>query len=162
MTTARRLGLGFFVLIALMLVISASSYVASHKLGAAIEATFKDRVVPLEQLSNIQRMTLRDRILVMTWCNQCIGGQHRQAQRRTQAQRQGLRRELEGVHVDQAHRQRRRSWRTPFGKAHAQYYSEGINPAADALKAGQIDQASSLMQKKVSTLAPAAATCSTS
>lgn len=39
MTTAQRLGLGFFVLIALMLVISASSYVASQRLGAAIEAT---------------------------------------------------------------------------------------------------------------------------
>jgi methyl-accepting chemotaxis protein len=154
MTTARRLGLGFFVLIALMLVISASSYVASHKLGTAIEATFKDRVVPLEQLSTIQRMTLRDRILVMDMVSNTsadnIAKRTDELKRNASSFEENWKAYMSTqLTVEEA------KLADGFGKAHAQYYSEGINPAAEALKAGQIDLANSLVQKKVSPLAPA-------
>jgi methyl-accepting chemotaxis protein len=60
-----RLGLGFAVVLALLLVVAGAGMRGVSEVGSDLRAMYEDRAMPIEQLSAINKLLLRNRILVM-------------------------------------------------------------------------------------------------
>ena len=60
-----RLALGFAIVLALCLVVAGAGMRGISVIGAELRTMYEDRTVPIEELSSINRLLLRNRILVM-------------------------------------------------------------------------------------------------
>jgi methyl-accepting chemotaxis protein-1 (serine sensor receptor) len=155
LSTAQRLLLGFGVVVLLLAALGVASWVGLHRLGALSQETYEDRVVPMKDLATIARLQMRNRILVMDAIDkptlENIG------KRMT---------ELDGnVATIDATWQRymatrltveERALADKFMQARAAYFTRGVQPAAAALKANQVEEAARLYRSQISPLAPAA------
>ena len=71
-----RLGAGFVVVLLLTLVITGVGMVGVHRMGESLRSMYDNRVVVLAQLAELNRLSLRNRVLVQPghpdWADQAV------------------------------------------------------------------------------------------
>src|SRR5437773_4210245 len=60
-----RLGLGFAIVLTLLLIVAGAGMSGVSKVNADLRVMYEDRAVPIEQLGEINKLLLRNRVLVM-------------------------------------------------------------------------------------------------
>ena len=153
LTVARRLSLGFGVLVIITLVMGVFAFMALKHADAAMQTIYADRTVPLQQLSEIRYLAARDRIILAD------AATHADAK-------------LTAKRLAEFNKNRPRAahqWNdylattlTPEEAAMAKvftteserYVVEGLEAVAKALEAQNYEQARALIDSKISPLSP--------
>ena len=150
-----RLGVAFATVLALMVVIATAGIVNVNRLGAAMQSSYDERLVPLSQLAELNRLLNRNRVLVMDMMA-----------RPTPANIDKRNTEL-GTNVEKGTKlikafavtqilPEAKNLAAEYAAARAAFFTEGILPARDALVAGKTEVANQIYNDKISPLAPAA------
>ncbi len=151
-----RLGLSFGILLLLIVGMAATGFIGAVKLFEESKTIYEDRAVPLGDLSRIDYLLQRNRVLVLDMLvqnspevvqrrivefrkNKDAADKHWQAYRAT-----ALRPEEEAL-------------ANAFALARQTYETQGLDPAAAALEAGGTERALELYRSQISPLAPATA-----
>ena len=155
LSTAAQLGLGFAVVVSFLIALGAASAWGLARMSALSKTVYDDRVVPLGQLSEVTRVMLRNRVLLLDMFE------------KPSADNVAKR----SAEVDKNFVLGAQQWRAylatsmtaeetalagKFDKGFDAYNGQGLAPAVAAMRAGRIDEARSIYRDKVSPLAPAA------
>ena len=150
-----RLGAAFATLLVLMVVIAVVGLTGVNRIGAALESTFDDRVVPLSQLGELSRLLNRNRVLVMDMMA-------RPAPANIERRNTELNANVEkGAKLIKAYMATKLTpeeakLAAEYVAARTAFFTEGVMPTRDALVAGKPEDAEKLYKDKLSPLAPAA------
>ncbi|MBL8279811.1 MAG: MCP four helix bundle domain-containing protein [Pelomonas sp.] len=155
MTVARRLALGFGLLLALMLMIAAFAWRALDNSNAAMKSVYEDRTVPMGQLGDIRFLAARDRIIL---------NDAAQSEDAARAEKRLAEYERNRAKAKARWTEYMATYLTPeealLAKQQvaemATYVNEGLQPAADALRRQDYATARGLLANQVSKLSPAA------
>jgi len=155
MTVAQRLGLGFGLLLVLILLITAFAWRALDHSDAAMKTIYEDRTVPMGQLGEIRYLAERDRVILAdaAYSEDAAKTQKRLAEfdkNRAEATRQWDAYMATYLTPEEAElaKQQRADMDT--------FLQQGLQAAADALRREDYAAARDLMTGAVSKLSPAA------
>jgi methyl-accepting chemotaxis protein-1 (serine sensor receptor) len=154
MTVAQRLALAFGLLLALLLLIVLFAWRALSQSDAAMKTLYEDRTVPMGQLGEIRHLAERDRLLLADAANSADAAtvtarlaEFDRNRARSQAEWDAyMATYLTPEETQLAHAQR---------NAMQALLTQGLAPAADALRRQQPEAARELLAGPVATLAPA-------
>jgi methyl-accepting chemotaxis protein-1 (serine sensor receptor) len=153
MKTATRFGIGFASMVAIVLTLVGVSWSGLTQLDASFKTIYEDRVIPLRQLSTINALTLRNRILIQ---DMIMNPEAANIAKRTDEFEKNVAKVTEewkaftATHLTPEEKE----LAAQFTSARMAYSQEGLQPAMAAIKAGQIDSAKKIAQEKISPLAP--------
>ncbi len=152
-----RLGLAFGALLLIILTLGSTGYVASGKLFQEVETIYEDRTVPLGDLSRVDYLLQRNRVLVMDGLinSRPEAIQGRMAELGTNKEEMDR---LWQAYMGTRLTTQERRLAEAFTQARQVYESEGLAPMAVALLEGDLGRAEALYTDKVLPLAPTTAT----
>ena len=155
MTVARRLAMGFGVLLVLMLFSAGFAWLALGHSDVALRTIYEDRTVPLDRLGDIRYFAARDRVILADAAYSEDAGktQKRLAEfqkNRTEAARAWDEYMATYLTPDEAKLAKQQV--TDMAK----YVDDGLLPTAEALRRGDYAGAKSMLNGPVSKLSPAA------
>ena len=150
-----RLGLAFATLLLLMVVIAGAGIVGVDRIGATLQTTYDDRLVPLSQLGELNRLLNRNRVLVMDMMARPAPAniEKRNTELSANVEKGGklLKAYLAGHLTPEE-----KKLAAAYVEARAALNNEGLLPARDALVAGKNEDAEKIYEEKISPLAPLA------
>jgi methyl-accepting chemotaxis protein-1 (serine sensor receptor) len=149
------MGLGFGVVVALLLVLSAASWWGMSRMGSIAKSVYDDRVVPLGQLSQLTQLLLRDRVLLLDMIDRPTA---------ENVARRAAEIDSNGATVDAQWKAYMATTLTTeesalaarFSQAKEAFHARGIGPATAAMKAGNPDEARRIYREQVGSLSAAA------
>ena len=152
-STRLNLLIGFLSL--LLIGIGAVGLFGISKSNDSLKSVYEERVVPLDQLSEINYLVQRNRVLVMDMLLQPSAAH---VEKRNQELRGNVERITKSWGTYRATNLNSEESRLAdeFAQARKAYVLEGLLPTADAMLAGKTDAALTIYTGKVSPLAPAA------
>ncbi|MFN8822114.1 MAG: methyl-accepting chemotaxis protein [Betaproteobacteria bacterium] len=155
MSTAAQLGLGFAVVVAFLIALGAASAWGLARMSALSKTVYDDRVVPLGQLSEVTRVMLRNRVLLLDMFEKPSADNV--AKRSAEVDKNfALGAQQWKAFLATSMTAEETTLAGKFDKGFDAYNGQGLAPAVAAMRAGRIDEARSIYRDKVSPLAPAA------
>ena len=155
LSTAAQLGLGFAVVVAFLIALGAASAWGLARMGALSKTVYDDRVVPLGQLSEVTRVMLRNRVLLLDMFEKPSADNV--AKRSAEVDKNfALGAQQWKAFLATSMTAEETTLAGKFDKGFDAYNGQGLAPAVAAMRAGRIDEARSIYRDKVSPLAPAA------
>ncbi len=155
LSTAAQLGLGFAVVVAFLIALGAASAWGLARMGALSKTVYDDRVVPLGQLSEVTRVMLRNRVLLLDMFEKPSADNV--AKRSAEVDKNfALGAQQWKAFLATSMTAEETALAGKFDKGFDAYNGQGLAPAVAAMRAGRIDEARSIYRDKVSPLAPAA------
>lgn len=156
LSTAAQLGLGFAVVVAFLIALGAASAWGLARMSALSKTVYDDRVVPLGQLSEVTRVMLRNRVLLLDMFEKPSADNV--AKRSAEVDKNfALGAQQWKAFLATSMTAEETTLAGKFDKGFDAYNGQGLAPAVAAMRAGRIDEARSIYRDKVSPLAPAAA-----
>ena len=152
-TISNRLFILLGVLCALLLAVGGLGLYGTSAANAAFKGVYDDRVVPLGQLSNINRLYQRNRILVMDMAMFPEASNIEKRSTELAANVASITKEWD-AYMATTLTAEEKVLAAEFAAARATYAQEGILPMAEALKANKVDEALKIYKEKVSPLSP--------
>ncbi|MBK9363317.1 MAG: MCP four helix bundle domain-containing protein [Rubrivivax sp.] len=149
-----RLALAFALLLALTATMATVGAFAVHRVHDSVQTIHDDRVVPLTQLRLVNRWMMRNRVLVMDMIAvpEPANIEKRQAELRDNVAKVG---KTWDAYMATYLTPKETELAARFIAARKAYVEQGILPAADALRAGKVDEAQRIYRSAISPLAPA-------
>lgn len=155
MTVTQRLGLGFGLILALMLLIAVFAWHSLDESNAAMKSIYEDRTVPMGQLGEIRYLVARDRFILNEATRNPTPAATERHLAEFDANRARARAEWDAYMA---------TYLTPEEAKLAQrqivdmqaYLNQGLMPAAEALRRQDYDSARQVLATQVAALAPAA------
>ena len=151
-----RLAIAFAGVLLMLVIVAVTGYVGIDKVHAGLKTVYEDRTVALGQLSDIDHLLQRSRILMAD----AIDAQSpAELQRHVDELDTGLQtseklwKDYSATYLTPEEKQLADS----FAPAYAAYVREGLQPLRDAVRAGQLEQAGKIYSDKVAPLAQPAA-----
>ncbi|MFN9572098.1 MAG: methyl-accepting chemotaxis protein [Betaproteobacteria bacterium] len=155
LSTAAQLGLGFAVVVAFLIALGAASAWGLARMSALSKTVYDDRVVPLGQLSEVTRVMLRNRVLLLDMFEKPSADNV--AKRSAEVDKNfALGAQQWKAFLATSMTAEETTLAGKFDKGFDAYNGQGLAPAVAAMRAGRIDEARSIYRDKVSPLAPAA------
>ena len=155
LSTAAQLGLGFAVVVAFLIALGAASAWGLARMSALSKTVYDDRVVPLGQLSEVTRVMLRNRVLLLDMFEKPSADNV--AKRSAEVDKNfALGAQQWKAFLATSMTAEETTLAGKFDKGFEAYNGQGLAPAVAAMRAGRIDEARSIYRDKVSPLAPAA------
>ena len=155
LSTAAQLGLGFAVVVAFLIALGAASAWGLARMSALSKTVYDDRVVPLGQLSEVTRVMLRNRVLLLDMFEKPSADNV--AKRSAEVDKNFvLGAQQWKAFLATSMTAEETALASKFDKGFDAYNGQGLAPAVAAMRAGRIDEARSIYRDKVSPLAPAA------
>ena len=150
---ATKLGLLIGILSALLVLIGSIGLYGISQSNEALKTVYEDRTVALEQLSDINYLLVRNRVLVMDMLLKpnAANIQERDAERQTNAQKTN---QLIDAYMATYLTPEEKMLADEFIALRKSYAFDGLVPVAQALQAGKTDEALKLYEEKISTIAP--------
>jgi len=148
-----RLGLGFGVLLMLIVGMAATGFVGAAKLFAEVETIYEDRTVPLGNLATINQLMMTNRVLVMDAILQPDGLEKNRALVQANAVRIGT--IWEGFMATH-HTPKEAQLAQAYAPARAAFLNDGLMPVLTAVRSGDVDGARTIYSDKVVPLAQTA------
>ena len=154
-TVTQRLGLGFGLILALMLLIAVFAWHSLDESNAAMKSIYEDRTVPMGQLGEIRYLVARDRFILNEATRNPTPAATERHLAEFDANRARARAEWDAYMA---------TYLTPEEAKLAQrqivdmqaYLNQGLMPAAEALRRQDYDSARQVLATQVAALAPAA------
>ena len=150
-----RLGLGFGVLLLGLLLVALVGLRGTGQIGDALETVYEDRTVALAQLSEINRIALRNRILMMDAASNPDPANIAKRKKEFEENRDQANEVLKAymaTYMDD----KEKALAKEYTEAREVYLRDGLGAMLAALEKGDVDAAKALYSEKVSPLAPAA------
>ncbi|MDP3350801.1 MAG: methyl-accepting chemotaxis protein [Hydrogenophaga sp.] len=148
-----RLGLGFGVLLMLIVGMAATGFVGAAKLFAEVETIYEDRTVPLGNLATINQLMMTNRVLVMDAILQPDDLGKNQAQVQANAARISTIWEgFMATHLTPKEAQLAQA----YAPARAAFLNDGLLPVLTAVRSGDVEDARTIYSDKVVPLAQTA------
>ena len=155
LSTAAQLGLGFAVVVAFLIALGAASAWGLARMSALSKTVYDDRVVPLGQLSEVTRVMLRNRVLLLDMFEKPSADNV--AKRSAEVDKNfALGAQQWKAFLATSMTAEETTLAGKFDKGFDAYNGQGLAPAVAAMRAGRIEEARSIYRDKVSPLAPAA------
>ena len=155
LSTAAQLGLGFAVVVSFLIALGAASAWGLARMSALSKTVYDDRVVPLGQLSEVTRVMLRNRVLLLDMFEKPSADNV--AKRSAEVDKNFvLGAQQWRAYLATSMTAEETALASKFDKGFDAYNGQGLAPAVAAMRAGRIDEARSIYRDKVSPLAPAA------
>jgi methyl-accepting chemotaxis protein-1 (serine sensor receptor) len=156
MKIGRRLAFGFAVVLVMLVAVAAIGFTGVDKVHAGLKTVYEDRTVALAQLSEVERLTSRNRIVLMDAM---------QRPERSNIEQRVAELDKNLAAADKTWKEYLATYLTPdeeqLAKAYAPAYDaflhEAVQPMREALLAGQADKTGELYGSKLRPLAQAAA-----
>ncbi len=148
-----RLGLGFGVLLMLIVGMAATGFVGAAKLFAEVKTIYEDRTVPLGNLATINQLMMTNRVLVMDAILQPDDLEKNQAQVQANAARISTIWEgFMATHLTPKEAQLAQA----YAPARAAFLNDGLLPVLTAVRSGDVEGARTIYSDKVVPLAQTA------
>ena len=149
-----RLGAGFVVVLLLTLVITGVGMVGVHRMGESLRSMYDNRVVVLAQLAELNRLSLRNRVLVM---DMMVNPEPANLERRDTEFKANVEKgtSLLNVYLATQMSADEKQASKEFVAARMSFITEGLVPARDAAVAGKAEDVAKLYKTQVSKLSPA-------
>lgn len=154
LTVARRLGLGFGVVLLLTTCIALLGAWGLSRVNASLQSVFAESAVPLQRLAKVRDLAARDRILLTDAVLQMradAASQRVAEYRRNRASAQKAWNDFASASVVVSGKQ----LAVAAAQASRSLIDEGFDPAAAALAAGRFDEARQRLDQHVARLQPA-------
>ena len=151
-----RLAIAFAGVLLMLVIVAVTGFVGIGKVHAGLKTVYEDRTVSLGQLSDVDHLMQRSRILMAD----AIDAQAPdEMQRHIDEMTEGLQRseKLWADYVATYLTPEEKQLADTFAPAYQAYVREGLLPLRDAVRAGQAEQASKIYREKVMPLAQPAA-----
>jgi methyl-accepting chemotaxis protein len=154
LTVARQLGIAFGLVLLILLAVSALCWRGLGKTNAFMKTLYDDRVIAMEQLSDVQRLALRDRILVLDMVRNPDPANVARRSAEIAADR---------TLADARWKDYSSTFMTPdektlvdgFAQAHRQYVESGLLAALRKVQSGDVAGADEIAGGQISRAAPA-------
>ena len=150
-----RLGVAFATVLTLMVVIATAGIVNANRLGATMQSSYDDRLVPVSQLGELTRLLNRNRVLVMDMIARPTPANIDKRNTELSANLEKGTKLIKAFAATQTLPEAKKLT-AEYAAARAAFFTEGILPARDALVAGKTEVADRIYNDKISPLAPAA------
>ncbi len=155
MTVARRLLIGFGVLMLLLMGISAFAWSALQRSDAAMKTIYEDRTVPMGQLGDMRYLVARNRVVLMDAAGRedaSLTAKRLEEYRKNLALSDSRWKDYMATYLTPEEAQLAKQQEASLGT----YITEALDPTAAALARGEYAEARMLLATHVSRLAPAA------
>ena len=150
-----RLGVAFATVLVLMIVIATVSILGVTRIGDKMEASYRDRLVPLSQLGELNRLLNRNRILVMDMMARPNPANIEKRSTELTANAETASKLIQSYMANPMTPEEQKL-AADFRDARSVLIAEGFLPTRDAVVAGNKELAEQIYKDKVSPLAPAA------
>jgi methyl-accepting chemotaxis protein-1 (serine sensor receptor) len=155
LSTAKQMGLGFGVVVALLVVLSAASWWGMSRMGSIAKSVYEDRVVPLGRLSQLTQLLLRDRVLLLDMIDRPTA--ENVARRAAEIESNAATAQAQWTaYMATTLTTEEAALAARFSQAKEAFYARGINPATAAMKGGNPEEARRIYREQVSALSAAA------
>ncbi len=146
MTVARRLGLGFGLLVLLMALMAAAAGWGLRAMGRAILTIYEDRTVALEQISQVNYLATRDRVLLMDATMQAKPETTERRLAQYASNREASAKQWK-QYLESFMTEEEKSLAQETGGALAELVKSGYDPTAEALRRGDMAAAGEALGK---------------
>jgi methyl-accepting chemotaxis protein-1 (serine sensor receptor) len=155
LSTAKQMGVGFGVVVALLLVLSATSWWGMSRMGSIAKGVYDDRVVPLGQLSQLTQLLLRDRVLLLDMIDRPTA--ENVSRRAAEIDSNGATAEAQWkAYMSHTLTAEESALAARFSQAKEAFHAQGVGPATAAMKAGNPEEARRIYRDQVGSLSAAA------
>ena len=154
LTVARRLGLGFGVVLLLTACIALLGAWGLSRVNASLQSVFAESAVPLQRLAKVRDLAARDRILLTDAVLQVradVASQRVVEYRRNRASAQKAWNDFVSALAVESTKQ----LAVAAAQASKSLVDEGFDPVAAALEAGRFDEARQRLDQHIAPLQPA-------
>ncbi len=154
LTVARRLGLGFGLLVLLMAGVAAAGVYGLQRSSQALDSIYNERTVPMTQLAKVHYLATRDRVVLT---DALIHGKPDTTAKRVkqfEANREASNKAW-ADYAQEVHSGEEQELAAQAAQTLAVLVDQGFRPMAAALQAGQADEARRILDTKISPLNPA-------
>ncbi len=151
-----RLALAFGVILALLILVAVQGRVGLGRVNAGLETVYLDRTVPLQQLGDISRLTVRNRFLL---AEMMLRPEPATIEKHAKEMAENIKAidELQKAYLATSLTPEEKQLAERYVAARTAYAQQGLIPARTALLAGDMDTARQIYDNKVSEMAPAVA-----
>ncbi|MBV8035869.1 methyl-accepting chemotaxis protein [Roseateles sp.] len=142
-----RLGIAFAVVLALMLVVAATSVRGIFSVAAGLEAVYRDRTVPLAQLGELNNLSTRNRLVIVEMLR---APGFDEIKRRSDELAANLKRgqEVFDQYLSASLGEQEKALAQRFAAARKAYIDEGLLPVSAALATGGMSTALQIYEEK--------------
>ena len=140
------------LLLTLLLALSALSFLTTQRMNTSAESMYLDNVRPLMHLNTMERLILRNRVLVMDALLDPTPANVQARNTELRANIATVTRAHEAVMATRMTREVSQMFQT-FSAARLAYVSQGLLPIMDALLAQQLEPAQQMYQERIAALA---------
>jgi methyl-accepting chemotaxis protein len=153
-TVARQLGVGFGIVLLLMLVIGLAAGWGLDRANASLKTVYEDRTVPMQQLGRIHYLATRNRVVLADAVSRADPATVTRRLTELQANELAIQKEWQAYRATFL-TDEEKPLATAVERTMTDLTAQGFKPLARALEAGQFDSARTLLEGPVSTLNPA-------
>ncbi|MFO1251090.1 MAG: methyl-accepting chemotaxis protein [Inhella sp.] len=148
-----RLALAFGVILALLVLVAVLGRVGISRVSAGLETVYLDRTVPLQQLGDISRLTVRNRFLLT---EMMLHQEPSVIEKHTREMAENIKAidELQKAYLATKLTPEEEVLANRYVTARTAYAQQGLVPARKALLAGDMEAARKIYDGKVSEMAP--------
>ncbi|MBH9576141.1 methyl-accepting chemotaxis protein [Inhella proteolytica] len=151
-----RLALAFGVILALLILVAVLGRIGLSRVNAGLETVYLDRTVPLQQLGDISRLTVRNRFLL---AEMMLRPEPALIEKHAKEMSENIKAidELQKAYLATSLTEEEKQLAERYVTARTAYAQQGLVPARAALLAGDMQAARQVYDGKVNEMAPAVA-----